>query len=393
MLVRAILVLITPVVVAYTLMQYFELLNPALLRQAQRWISAMSYLWPLAAACTGSTLVFALLCIAIYRLRPQRTSPATNDTTVPEAVSQPRKLTWIEKATLVTSLTTVVALAFTWLTVKATQRQVEVTNQGQLTDRFNKAVDHLGSDKMELRIGGIHALERISLDSEDDRDTIGELLSAFIRNRAAKNPSGTCTVTASADVSIAMSVLYRRNWNSPQLVNLDLKELCLSGLHIRLKNSNYKFEPYEYDTVPLEIDGFRDADLSDTDFSKASLVDVIFSDANLEGANFTGADLADASMHEATVTNATLTGADLRGAYLNETNFTGANLSSAKLMGADLSESNLTNANLRNADLTYADLTGAHLDGADLTGATLLNVTGLNVPAPQTVQPKRNGPH
>ena len=44
--------------------------------------------------------------------------------------------------------------------VEAAQRTVEITEQGQVTDRYSKVVEQLGSDKLDVRIGGIYALER-----------------------------------------------------------------------------------------------------------------------------------------------------------------------------------------------------------------------------------------
>jgi len=37
---------------------------------------------------------------------------------------------------------------------------LRVTEEGKLTDRFSKAVELLGSDKLDVRLGGIYALER-----------------------------------------------------------------------------------------------------------------------------------------------------------------------------------------------------------------------------------------
>ena len=39
---------------------------------------------------------------------------------------------------------------------------------GQITERFTRAVDQLGNEKMEIRLGGIYALERISRESKKD---------------------------------------------------------------------------------------------------------------------------------------------------------------------------------------------------------------------------------
>src|SRR4051794_25603678 len=43
---------------------------------------------------------------------------------------------------------------------------LRTSREGQITDRFSKAVEQLGNDKVEIRLGGIYALERVARDSE-----------------------------------------------------------------------------------------------------------------------------------------------------------------------------------------------------------------------------------
>lgn len=52
--------------------------------------------------------------------------------------------------------------------------------EGQITERFTRAVDQLGNDKLEIRLGGIHALERIADESNRDYWPIMEILTAYI---------------------------------------------------------------------------------------------------------------------------------------------------------------------------------------------------------------------
>jgi len=52
---------------------------------------------------------------------------------------------------------------------------------GQITERFTRAVDQLGNRKMEIRLGGIYALGRISNESDKDYWPIMEILTAYIR--------------------------------------------------------------------------------------------------------------------------------------------------------------------------------------------------------------------
>ena len=60
-------------------------------------------------------------------------------------------------------------------------RGLVLLRRGQVTDRYTKAVEQLGSDKLAVRIGGIYALERVARDSERDYPTVIEVLTAFVR--------------------------------------------------------------------------------------------------------------------------------------------------------------------------------------------------------------------
>jgi hypothetical protein len=72
------------------------------------------------------------------------------------------------------------ALAFTGLTFILSRRTFRLTEQGQVTDRYTKAIEQLGPDKLDVRIGSIYALERVAYDSARDHSTVMEVLAAFI---------------------------------------------------------------------------------------------------------------------------------------------------------------------------------------------------------------------
>jgi hypothetical protein len=91
------------------------------------------------------------------------------------------------------------ALVFTARNFTLSRRTLQVTEQGQVTDRYTKAIEQLGSKELDVRIGGIYALERIARDSARDHPTVIEVLSAFIRQhsheqwprqRTARNGNG-----------------------------------------------------------------------------------------------------------------------------------------------------------------------------------------------------------
>jgi len=75
------------------------------------------------------------------------------------------------------------------------RRTHELTEQGQVTDRYTKAIEQLGSEKLGVRIGGIYALEHVVRDSARDHPTVMEVLTAFIRE-GPKEPSDPGDVLA-----------------------------------------------------------------------------------------------------------------------------------------------------------------------------------------------------
>ena len=244
--------------------------------------------------------------------------------------------------------------------VEAAQRTVERTEQARVADRYTKAIDQLGSDQLDVRIGGIYALERIARDYERDRPTVMEVLAAFSREHSLEQwpPPERADVLVPErmtrpDVQAALTVIGRRDAiHGKQRIDLHSANLTRARLHrANLTRTN------------LTKTDLTSANLTKTDLTGADLIGANLSRADLTGADLTGADL----------TRADLTGADLTGA-----NLTRAAMTAAKLIGATLTSMNLTGASLADADLTNTDLTRVDLTGANLTYAHLIGVNLTN---------------
>ncbi len=237
---------------------------------------------------------------------------------------------------LVAVTTAAVAFRGFRTTRSANQATVEAVRQGQLTDSYAKAIEHLGDSNLDIRLGGIYALEGIARDSAQYHPTVMEVLTAFIRGHSHEQwplpehdagPAPRCETRP--DVQAALTVVGRR--------------------------------AVERDIPDRPID----------------LTDAVLVRADLTGAKLTGALLIRANLRDADLTGAHLDGADLTGADLGGTDLTGAHLEGTTLSKADLGDvrglgrAHLDKANLSGAKLRWVDLTGAHLEGADLTGAHL----------------------
>src|SRR5579859_3625952 len=142
-----------------------------------------------------------------------------------------------------------------------TARNFALSREGQVTERYTKAIEQLGSEKLDVRIGGIYALERVASDSARDHPTVMEVLSAFVREHSHERwPPPEPDIaepkrSTRPDVQAALTVVGRRD------TKRDTKR----------------------DGRPIDLGG---AILPGANLGGASLPD-----ANLAGADLTGAQL------------------------------------------------------------------------------------------------------
>jgi hypothetical protein len=243
-----------------------------------------------------------------------------------------------------------------------TYRQLQTTRQGQITERYTRAIDQLGHAELDVRLGGIYALERIAWDSPADRATIGEVLTAFVRSHAPWPPRlpGQYVATApidevpelqarAADLQASLTVLGRGSFGRLEgqgdrlgLHAVDLRHANLAGAHL------------------------EGADLRGAHLEGAYLADAHLGRANLRGAHLEGADFFGTHLEGTVLVGAHLEGAELVFVRLEEANLYEAYLRRAILVGAHLER-----AILHDAHLEEANLRGAHLEEADLRGARL----------------------
>jgi len=208
-----------------------------------------------------------------------------------------------------------------------TWRRVEVAHEGQITERFTRAINQLGSNKIEIRLGGIYALERIARDSKRDHWQVMEVLTAYVRKNAPWKSKKKAISPTPADIQTILTVIGRRE---------------------------PKFKKTE--TLPL--------DLTHTDLRHAFLW----------GAHLDRTALWEVHLEEAVLINAHLKFAILSGAHLENTFLWEAHLENAFLISVHLENARLRAAHLENAflwkaHLGKADLSEANLKGADLSGA------------------------
>jgi uncharacterized protein YjbI with pentapeptide repeats len=362
-----------------------------------------------ASALVTAAVVVALVAFSIWVLREiprQQVNEVLGPATATGNALQRLALENEARQPLVQSFLGVcglILLYFAWRRVGAADRNTHLIAAGHIAGCFTQAVAQLaateaGQPNLELRLGGIYALEQIARESARDHWTVMEVLSAYVRRHAPALPPAPATganghesapavaaealppKTPAIDIQAILTVLGRRNRNSrrePQghslnLAGTDLEGADLSAAHFEKANlRDARLERATLTQACLDGADLRGAHLERANLMEASLGRPELGGARLERANLMEAHLERAYLMKAHLEDANLMDARLDGAYLILANLEGTNLQAARLEGAKLMAAHLERASLLDARLEKAELGGAHLEGAVLRGAEL----------------------
>jgi len=290
------------------------------------------------------------------------------------------------------------------------QLQLRAAKDAQLSDRYARAVGQLGDGSLQLRLGAVFELERISRDAEERQWPILELLTGFVRERVPwtgrHGAQPDMTRRPPADVQAVLTVIGRNHWSSPTAPSRaeGLSAFRVNLAHTDLRGADLVDSRHLLPRAYLAGSHLEGADLKGAQMQGVELTDAWLDGARLSGAAMTGADLRNTSLRSTSLQRVRLDGArlewaDLRCADLGE----GSTLARANLLRANMERVraerlDLRNANMRKVLLTgaqiEADVSGAVFDVADLRNAFLrlrgwqairsisfANVHGLNGPA------------
>jgi hypothetical protein len=186
--------------------------------------------------------------------------------------------------------------------VELSRETLDVARRGQLTERFTKAIDQLGQtaeDKLDIRLGGIYALEQIAKESKELHGPVMEILTAFLREHSpnAKETSAEFAPPR-ADFQAIATVLGRRQvGHDPDGFRLDFRGVALDVVNFegaQLQGAVFwevKLQKANFAYAQLQGASFAHAQLQEAIFEGAQLQGAVFLDVKLQGAYFSGADL------------------------------------------------------------------------------------------------------
>jgi len=224
-----------------------------------------------------------------------------------------------------------------WRAIVA-QGNLDRSKDRDYADLFTKAVEQLGATRekgsgddrvlepnIEVRVGAIYALERISRDSERDHIAVIETLCAYIRNNfeaVSLRPFDSYTELPSAriDLQVAVQVIGRRSsvrvgYEIDQRCRLDLSRVNFTGVDF----SHGKFNFASFRSCRMFNVNFESANLNGAQFDNSIIASTSFFNAAMKGTSFDRSNMSssanfyglDAPRCCITAVGAELAGADL----------------------------------------------------------------------------------
>lgn len=286
-----------------------------------------------------------------------------------QAISSARQLVlWVAGGIIA-----VITLVLTWRRLHLDRRRADLDRDANFTDRYTEAIRQLGDEALPIRLGGIYALERIARDSERDRQTILDVLLAFIRHFSPVHSDPQVT---RADVSAAALVVGRVSQLFESQYEVDLSDTFLSG--VDFQGADFRFA------------NFSNSDLSGANLNGANLVGARFARANLSKVKFNNANLLMASLWKSNLENSEMEETVLMSTVFDDSVMRGAGILRADMMECSFTDVDFTNGKLLDCRVDYGDFTGtifvnsvlyeidftkATIDGADFTN---YSPTGLD---------------
>jgi hypothetical protein len=266
-------------------------------------------------------------------------------------------------------------------TLHLSEQALQANTRQQASDRFGKAIEHLGSDNVDVRLGGIFALDKLARDTPTEHANVYNVLTSFVRGHAVVGkdscgdsaPPGIAPTPPAASSPVAVT--------SPAPSPLAARTAPAPTAPASADAGSTGPRPKEDIQTVIYLVGQRDRQYDagnvSADFSHACLRGASFLNeqvADYSDANLNSSDLRSANLGLAKLENAYLMGATLDDALIIGAKLQGARLTYAHMWRAGLSKADLRGAHLAKADLTSANLCSADLTGADLDGANLADI-------------------
>ena len=208
-------------------------------------------------------------------------------------IDKESKITFTSFGSGLGGLIVIIGLYFFYQRLEKQQKQIDIQINQRVDDRFNSAINLLGSSETSARTGAIYALYELAIEEEKYRSQITQILCSHIRSKTDEAEyKKTHSKRPSNEIQTTIDLLFKEE-----------------GL-------------YEQDFA--RVDGFPEANLSHAYLMGANFIDAQCQKANFVDAQCQGADFANAQCQWANFINTECQNANFTIAQCQNANFMGA---------------------------------------------------------------------
>ena len=136
----------------------------------------------------------------------------------------------------------IIVLHFFYQRLEKQQKQIDTQINQRVDDRFNSAIDLLGSSETSVRTGAIYALHELAIEEEKYRRQIAQILCSHIHSKTneseykkthSKRPSNEIQTTI--DLLFKEKGLYTKKFaRAAEFPKANLSHACLMGVDLRV---------------------------------------------------------------------------------------------------------------------------------------------------------------
>jgi uncharacterized protein YjbI with pentapeptide repeats len=250
--------------------------------------------------------------------------------------------------------------------------QLELSRKSQIDERFKNAIEHLGSEKEPIILGGIAELNQIARENPNNyAEVVFNIMTSFIR-------SSTDVYKKNADdfsptiIQTIINYLFKSKDDEDNPYNGLKGNLSNCNLlSIDIDNVNFSGFDLSFSLFPMTI--------NDVDFSEANLAKSQFGISRIKSTNFSGANLHDSLFHLAEIKdsnfeNASVLATNFLSTIFKDVNFDNCDFSSTKFICCFFNNTSHLNSNIINNDFSFSNFNNVDLVFTNLFGRN--NFTG-----------------
>ena len=251
-------------------------------------------------------------------------------------------------------------------------RRTQTAEQSLNVERLTRAMDHLSSKDLFVRLGGISGLEQIADTHEEERMKIARIFLSFIRTQAKNSKRSEKDLIKSG----CSKLEDEEEFSAYRAQRRDIEDAvnALARIALELEKEGHFRE--QYDKEKCDLCDLQDTDLRGLRFVGANLSNFDFSATDLSGARLAWAKFTNTRFHKVKrggeVSSAKFIRANLDNTDFSETILNRANFSHVKATGTKFIKTYLNHAIFIGVEMFEPEFNGARLMDVNFIGAVLV---------------------